>query len=47
MNRSSIKVIGNQDIRCEQRFLNFNKAIQQLGKFIDKGDLNELESRVL
>lgn len=32
-----------KDIRWVQRFSNFNKAIAQLTKFIQKGDLNELE----
>jgi nucleotidyltransferase substrate binding protein (TIGR01987 family) len=31
------------DIRWKQRFSNYQKALAQLTKFIDKGDLNELE----
>ena len=31
------------DIRWKQRFSNYRKALAQLTKFIDKGDLNELE----
>ena len=31
------------DIRWEQRFANYKKALSQLQKFIDKGDLSELE----
>ncbi|MBD2187945.1 nucleotidyltransferase substrate binding protein [Pseudanabaena mucicola] len=33
----------NQDIRWQQRFTNYKKALSQLTKFIDKGELNELE----
>jgi len=32
-----------QDIRWKQRFSNYQKALSQLRKFIDKGELNELE----
>lgn len=31
------------DIRWEQRFANYRKALAQLQKFIDKGELSELE----
>lgn len=37
----------NQDTRWKQRFVNFNKALAQLAKFIDKGDLSELEEQGL
>ena len=37
----------NKDIRWKQRFSNFNKALIQLQKFIDKGDLSELEAQGL
>jgi len=37
----------NQDIRWKQRFSNFNKALNQLQKFIDKGKLSELEEQGL
>nr|WP_315196803.1 nucleotidyltransferase substrate binding protein [uncultured Flavobacterium sp.] len=37
----------NQDIRWKQRFANFEKALSQLTKFIDKGELNELEEQGL
>ena len=30
----------NEDIRWKQRFSNYRKALSQLTKFIDKGDLN-------
>lgn len=33
------------DIRWIQRFSNFNKALQQLSRFIEKGELNELEKQ--
>lgn len=36
-----------QDIRWIQRFENFSKALRQLTKFIEKGDLNELEQQGL
>lgn len=37
----------NQDIRWIQRFSNYKKAFSQLKKFIDKGELNELEQQGL
>ena len=37
----------NEDIRWKQRFSNYKKALSQLTKFIDKGDLNELENQGL
>jgi nucleotidyltransferase substrate binding protein (TIGR01987 family) len=37
----------NQDIRWKQRFENFSNALSQLTKFIDKGELNELEEQGL
>ena len=37
----------DQDIRWEQRFSNYKKALSQLQKFIDKGDLSELEEQGL
>ena len=33
----------NKDIRWIQRFANFNKALNQLSRFIEKGELNEFE----
>ncbi len=36
-----------QDIRWEQRFSNYKKALSQLQKFIDKGSLSELEEQGL
>lgn len=35
--------MGNRDVRWIQRFNNFNKAVKQLAKFIEKPELNELE----
>lgn len=35
------------DIRWKQRFSNYQKAFSQLSKFIEKGDLNELEEQGL
>ncbi len=37
----------SEDIRWKQRFSNFNKALSQLQKFIDKGKLSELEEQGL
>ena len=37
----------NQDIRWVQRFSSFRKALSQLRKFIDKGELSELEEQGL
>lgn len=34
-----------KDIRWQQRFANFRKALSQLKKFVDKGDLSELEEQ--
>lgn len=36
-----------EDIRWKQRFENYLKALGQLQKFIDKGNLNELEEQGL
>lgn len=36
-----------QDIRWQQRLANFRDALRQLQKFIDKGDLSELEQQGL
>jgi len=35
------------DIRWKQRFSNYQKALSQLEKFIEKGDLNQLEEQGL
>ena len=37
----------NKDIRWEQRFANYRKALTRLQKFIDKGELSELEEQGL
>jgi nucleotidyltransferase substrate binding protein (TIGR01987 family) len=37
----------NQDVRWIQRFQNFDKALSQLTRFIEKGDLNEFEEQGL
>lgn len=39
--------MGEQDIRWQQRYANFQKALAQLIKFIDKGELSELEEQGL
>jgi len=39
--------MAKDDIRWEQRFSNYQKALAQLQKFIDKGDLSELEEQGL
>ncbi|MCI5178129.1 MAG: nucleotidyltransferase [Candidatus Electrothrix sp. AS4_5] len=36
-----------QDIRWKQRFSNYQKALRQLQKFIDKGEFSELEEQGL
>ncbi len=41
------KTMTNKDIRWLQRFVNYQKALQQLSRFIAKGDLNELEEQGL
>jgi nucleotidyltransferase substrate binding protein (TIGR01987 family) len=38
-------VMDNPDIRWQQRFANYKKALGQLTKFVDKGELNELEEQ--
>ena len=35
----------NEDVRWKQRFVNYQKALVQLQKFIDKKELNELEEQ--
>ena len=37
----------DKDIRWKQRFYNYQKALAQLQKFIDKGELSELEKQGL
>ena len=39
--------MDQQDICWKQRLSNFSKALDQLTKFIDKGQLNELEEQGL
>jgi nucleotidyltransferase substrate binding protein (TIGR01987 family) len=39
--------MNDKDIRWEQRFSSFRKALSQLKKFIDKGKLSELEEQGL
>jgi nucleotidyltransferase substrate binding protein (TIGR01987 family) len=39
--------MAKNDIRWEQRFSNFQKTLALLQKFIDKGDLSELEKQGL
>ena len=39
--------MSKKDIRWEQRFANYQKALTQLQKFIDKGELSELEKQGL
>ncbi len=39
--------MSDLDIRWKQRFSNYKKALAQLTKFIDKGELNELEQQGL
>ena len=39
--------MAKNDIRWEQRFSNYQKALAQLQKFIDKGDLSKLEEQGL
>lgn len=37
----------SEDIRWKQRLNNYSKALRQLTKFIEKGELNELEQQGL
>ena len=39
--------MSKKDIRWEQRFSNYQKALTQLKKFIDKGELSQLEKQGL
>jgi nucleotidyltransferase substrate binding protein (TIGR01987 family) len=39
--------MNNQDIRWQQRFKNYQKALRQLEKFLKQKDLNELEEQGL
>jgi len=40
-------MVNKKDIRWEQRFSNYQKALAQLQKFIDKGPLSKLEEQGL
>jgi len=40
-------IAENKDIRWKQRFANYQKALSQLQKFINKGELSELEEQGL
>ena len=42
-----MRSMAKNDIRWEQRFSNYQKALGQLQKFIDKGELSELEEQGL
>ena len=44
---TALMIDESHDIRWKQRFSNFLKALSQLQKFIDKGELSELESQGL
>ncbi len=37
--------MSTKDVRWIQRFNNFEKALKQLTKFIEKGELSELEQQ--
>lgn len=39
--------MSDPDIRWKQRFANYERALTQLTKFIDKDELNELEEQGL
>ena len=39
--------MSKPDIRWKQRFENYRKAVAQMTKFINKGDLNEMEEQGL
>ena len=39
--------MNNQDIRWIQRLENYSKALQQLTRFIERGELNEFEEQGL
>ncbi|HBB17265.1 MAG TPA: nucleotidyltransferase [Syntrophus sp. (in: bacteria)] len=39
--------MSTQDIRWKQRFDNYAKALRQLTKFIEKGELNDMEQQGL
>ena len=47
LSKKNGEFMNGQDIRWQQRFSNFTKAFLQLKKFIDKGDLSELEMQGL
>ncbi len=40
-------IMAKNDIRWIQRFANYRKALLQLSRFIEKGELNELEQQGL
>ena len=39
--------MSESDVRWLQRFQNFSKALRQLTRFVEKGELNELEQQGL
>ena len=39
--------MSNPDTRWKQRFENYSKAVRQLTRFIERGDLNEFEEQGL
>lgn len=44
---SEVNTMKNNDVRWIQRFANYQKALKRLSKFIEKGELNELEEQGL
>jgi len=43
--REHVMTGNGADVRWKQRFANFKKALSQLKKFVEKGQLNELEEQ--
>lgn len=47
VNSSKLPYMSQPDIRWKQRFENYNKAVEQMTRFIEKGELNEMEEQGL
>ena len=47
VNSSKLPFMKEPDIRWKQRFENYTKAVEQMTRFIEAGELNEMEEQGL
>ena len=47
VNSSKLPFMSQSDIRWKQRFENYTKAVEQMTRFIEAGELNEMEEQGL